>query len=55
MTDQRMSFGKEEGVPYTAAGREAFKRRDLKDDATANCWLPGVSRIMQSPYPVQFV
>jgi hypothetical protein len=50
-----MAFGKEEAVPYTAEGRKAFKNRDLKDDPTANCWLPGVPRIMQSPYPVQFV
>lgn len=50
-----MAFGKEAEVPYTAVGREAFKNRDLKDDPTANCWLPGVPRIMQSPYPVQFV
>jgi hypothetical protein len=46
-----MAFGKEEAVPYSAAGQQAFKNRDLKDDPTANCWLPGVPRIMQSPTP----
>jgi hypothetical protein len=45
----------EADVPYTDAGRTAYVEHDSKDDPTSNCWLPGVPRIMQSPYPVQFV
>ena len=45
----------EADVPYTAAGKSAYVNHDAKDDPTSNCWLPGVPRIMQSPYPVQFV
>lgn len=45
----------ESGVPYTEAGKAAYVNHDSKDDPTANCWLPGVPRIMQSPYPAQFV
>lgn len=45
----------EADVPYTALGKSAYVNHDSKDDPTANCWLPGVPRIMQSPYPVQFV
>ncbi len=45
----------EADVPYTAAGKAAYVNHDAKDDPTSNCWLPGVPRIMQSPYPVQFV
>ena len=50
-----MARGKEETVPYTDRGRKAFADHDLKDDPTANCWFPGVPRIMQSPYPAQIV
>jgi len=50
-----MAFGKEESVPYTAAGRAAYQNHDAKDDPTSNCWFPGVPRIMQSPYPTQWV
>jgi hypothetical protein len=50
-----MAAGKEAQVPYTDAGREAYKNHDAKDDPTANCWFPGVPRIMQSPYPSQWV
>ena len=50
-----MAQGKEENVPYTDRGRAAFKNHDSKDDPTANCWYPGVPRIMQSPYPMQIV
>jgi hypothetical protein len=50
-----MSGGKEETVPYTDAGRAAFIAHDSKDDPTANCWYPGVPRVMQSPYPMQIV
>jgi hypothetical protein len=42
-------------VPYTDAGRAAFKNHDAKDDPTSLCWYPGVPRIMQSPYPMQIV
>ncbi len=45
----------EAAVPYTPAGKAAYVNHDSKDDPTANCWLPGVPRIMQSPYPAQFV
>lgn len=45
----------ESAVPYTATGKAAYVNHDSKDDPTANCWLPGVPRIMQSPYPAQFV
>ncbi len=45
----------ESTVPYTPAGKTAYVNHDAKDDPTANCWLPGVPRIMQSPYPAQFV
>src|SRR5437764_14205033 len=50
-----MAMGKEDSIPYTPAGKAAFVNHDSKDDPTANCWLPGVPRIMQSPYPAQFV
>jgi len=50
-----MSFGKEDTVPYTEAGRAAYLNHDAKDDPTSNCWFPGVPRIMQSPYPTQWV
>ena len=50
-----MAMGKEDSIPYTPAGKAAFLNHDAKDDPTANCWLPGFPRIMQSPYPAQFV
>lgn len=50
-----MAMGKEDAIPYTPAGKAAYRNHDAKDDPTANCWLPGVPRIMQSPYPAQFV
>jgi hypothetical protein len=50
-----MAMGKEETIPYTARGKAAYTNHDAKDDPTSNCWLPGVPRIMQSPYPAQFV
>src|SRR5579862_9194498 len=50
-----MAQGKEDNVPYTERGRLAYLNHDAKDDPTANCWFPGVPRIMQSPYPVQFL
>ena len=50
-----MVSGKEEAIPYTEAGRAAYQNHDSKDDPTSNCWFPGVPRIMQSPYPAQFV
>jgi len=45
----------ESAIPYTAAGKAAYVNHDAKDDPTSNCWLPGVPRIMQSPYPAQFI
>jgi hypothetical protein len=50
-----MAQGKEDTVPYTPAGQAAFRNHDSKDDPTGFCHFPGVPRIMQSPYPVQFV
>jgi hypothetical protein len=50
-----MAQGKEDTVPYTPAGQAAFRNHDAKDDPTGFCHFPGVPRIMQSPYPVQFV
>ena len=50
-----MAMGKEETIPYIARGKAAYANHDAKDDPTSNCWLPGVPRIMQSPYPAQFV
>lgn len=50
-----MALGKEETVPYTAAGKAAYQNHDSKDDPTGFCQYPGVPRIMQSPYPVQFL
>ncbi|PWT86744.1 MAG: hypothetical protein C5B58_00910 [Acidobacteria bacterium] len=47
--------GKEDTIPYTERGREAYRSRDLKNDPTSNCWYGGVPRIMQSPYPIQIV
>src|SRR5436309_2923798 len=43
----------EAAVPYTDAGRAAFKNHDSKDDPTSLCLYPGMPRIMQSPYPIQ--
>ena len=45
----------EKAIPYTEVGKTAYVNHDAKDDPTSNCWLPGVPRIMQSPYPAQFV
>ena len=50
-----MAMGKEDLVPYTPTGKAAYADHDAKDDPTSNCWLPGVPRIMQSPYPTQFI
>jgi hypothetical protein len=50
-----MALGKEQDVPYTERGRQAYLNHDSKDDPTANCWFPGVPRIMQSPYPARIV
>ncbi len=50
-----MARGKEDQVPYTEAGREAYLNHDAKDDPTSKCWFPGVPRIMQSPYPARIV
>jgi len=50
-----MALNKENEVPYTDLGRAAYKNHDSKDDPTGNCWFPGVPRIMQSPYPSQWV
>src|SRR5689334_24584058 len=45
----------EAAVPYTDAGRAAFKNHDAKDDPTSLCLYPGMPRIMQSPYPIQII
>ena len=45
----------EASVPYTDAGRAAFKNHDAKDDPTSLCLYPGMPRIMQSPYPMQII
>ena len=50
-----MAQGKEDTIPYTPAGKAAYLNHDSKDDPTGFCLYPGVPRIMQSPYPVQFV
>ena len=50
-----VSASGEKSVPYTEAGKAAYANHDAKDDPTSNCWLPGVPRIMQSPYPAQFI
>lgn len=50
-----MARGKEDEVPYTEAGRQAYLNHDAKDDPTSKCWFPGVPRIMQSPYPARIV
>jgi hypothetical protein len=50
-----MALNKEDTVPYTERGRQAYLEHDSKDDPTANCWYPGVPRIMQSPYPAQIL
>jgi hypothetical protein len=50
-----MAQGKEQDVPYTERGRQAYLNHDSKDDPTSNCWFPGVPRIMQSPYPARIV
>jgi hypothetical protein len=48
-------LAKRTGFLTPIAGRAAYKNHDAKDDPTSNCWLPGVLRIMQSPYPTQIV
>ncbi|HEY2842437.1 MAG TPA: hypothetical protein VGJ09_02260 [Bryobacteraceae bacterium] len=52
-----MAAGKdgEANIPYTDAGRAAFKNHDSKDDPTSLCLYPGMPRIMQSPYPMQII
>ncbi len=50
-----MALGKEDQVPYTELGRQTYQTHDAKDDPTGHCWFPGVPRIMQSPYPSQWV
>ncbi len=54
-TPNMAAGGKESEVPYTERGREAYRNHDSKDDPTAQCWFPGVPRIMQSPYPARIV
>ena len=50
-----MARGKEDEVPYTEQGKQAYANHDFKDDPTAKCWFPGMPRIMQSPYPAQII
>ena len=47
-----LAQGKEDQVPYTAAGREAFLHRDAADDPTAYCLPPGMPRMLHSPFPM---
>ena len=54
-TPNMAAGGKESEVPYTERGRQAYLNHDSKDDPTANCWFPGVPRIMQSPYPARII
>src|SRR6202142_1213721 len=54
-TPNMAASGKESEVPYTERGRQAYLNHDSKDDPTANCWFPGVPRIMQSPYPARII
>ncbi len=50
-----MAMNKEDAVPYTPTGLEAYKNHDAKDDPTSLCLYPGVPRIMGSPYPMQII
>jgi len=54
-TPNNAAKGGEANIPYTDAGRAAFKNHDAKDDPTSRCLYPGMPRIMQSPYPVQIL
>jgi hypothetical protein len=45
----------ESAIPYTAAGRAAWKNTDLKNDPLFACLYPGVPRIMGTGDPVQIV
>jgi hypothetical protein len=47
-----LAQGKEDQVPYTPVGREAFLHRDAADDPTAYCLPPGMPRMLHSPFPM---
>ena len=47
-----LAGGKEDQVPYTPAGRAAFRATDHKDDPTGFCLPPGIPRMLHSPFPM---
>jgi hypothetical protein len=47
-----LAMGKEAEVPYTDAGRAAYKNHDAKDDPTGFCQPPGMPRMLHSPFPM---
>ena len=47
-----LAQGNEANVPYTDAGRLAYKNHDAKDDPTGFCQPPGMPRMLHSPFPM---
>ena len=43
------------GLPFTDAGKAAFADVKNQYDPTGYCLFPGVTRIVNSPYPTEFV
>jgi len=50
-----LAQGKEDEVPYTPEGRQAFLNRDAADDPTAYCLPPGMPRMLHSPFPMLII
>ena len=50
-----MSEGLSGGLPFTAAGIAALASVATQYDPTGFCLYPGVTRITQSPYPIEIV
>ena len=50
-----MSVETSGGLPFTDAGKAAFADVKNQYDPTGFCLFPGVTRIVNSPYPTEFV
>jgi hypothetical protein len=52
---QDLAYADPTGPPFTEAGKTAFKESYDQYDPTGFCLYPGVTRIVGSPYPTEFV
>jgi len=50
-----LAYALPDGPPYTEAGKAAFAAAKDQYDPTGFCLFPGVTRIVGSPYPTEFV